>query len=168
MQSVLRWSDRLAGLLAGTAAILAIAMSLFVVLSSIMRYFVGAPFAFTEELVGLLFTAMIFAGLPVCTLRRRHISVTIVPDLMPEAMRRFIDRVAYAIVAVFCVWFGILTWEYLQITIALDARSAGSRLLLWPWTAVLPLSCLLSGLAALLRMVAPAEYLQDRTHRGAE
>ena len=74
-------------------------MSLFVVLSSVMRYVVGAPFAFTEELVGLLFTAMIFAGMPVCTLRRTHISVTIIPDLLSDGSRRIVDRVAYAILA---------------------------------------------------------------------
>ncbi|MBC6718609.1 TRAP transporter small permease subunit [Aurantimonas sp. DM33-3] len=168
MQPILRWSNRLASMLASIAAILAISMSIFVVLASVMRYLVGSPFAFTEELVGLLFTAMIFAGIPVATLRRSHIAVTIVPDLLGPVARRFIDRSAYAILAVFCLWFGMLTWDYLQITLALDARSAGSRLVLWPWTAVLPLSCFLSGLAALLRILVPESGHEDRTHLGAE
>ncbi len=118
MTQVLRWFDGAASVLAGLAALLAVIMSVFVVLSSVMRYLVGAPFAFTEELVGLLFTAMIFAGLPVCTLRRSHICVTIVPDLLGGASRRFVDRVAYALLFGFCVWFGVLTLEYLQTTLA--------------------------------------------------
>ncbi|MCF3933257.1 TRAP transporter small permease subunit [Acuticoccus sp. M5D2P5] len=170
MTGVLRWADRLAAIFAGLAAILAILMAGFVMLSAIMRYLVGSPFAFTEELVGLLFTAMIFVGLPVCTMRRAHISVTIVPDLLKGAARRNLDRIAYALILVFCIWFGTLTLEYLETTLALDARSAGSRLILWPWTAVLPVSCLLSGLAAALRIIEPggAHTIAEHAHRGAE
>ncbi len=170
MDGVLRWADRAAGIFAGIAALLAILMAGFVMLASIMRYLVGAPFAFTEELVGLLFTAMIFIGLPVCTMRRTHICVTIVPDLLKGQGRRWIDRIAYALVLLFCIWFGQLTLEYLQTTVALDARSAGSRLILWPWTAVLPASCLLSGVAAALRIIEPgqAQGAAEHAHTGAE
>ncbi len=97
MQRILRYSERGANLLAQVTACLAVVMSGFVALSAIMRYLAGSPFSFTEELVGLLFTAMIFAGIPVCTLRHSHISVTIVPDLMPEWGRRLVDRLAHVV-----------------------------------------------------------------------
>ena len=155
MQGILRWSDRVATLLAQIAAGLAVAMSGFVALSAIMRYVLGSPFSFTEELVGLIFTAMVFAGIPIATLRRTHISVTIIPDLLPEWAQRLLDRVAHAVILLFCLWFGKLTWNYLQLTIALNARSSGVQLILWPWTAVLPLSCLLSAMAAAIRIAVP-------------
>lgn len=167
MSGVLRWADWAATGLAAVGAILAMLMAAFVALSSIMRYVIGAPFGFTEELVGLLFTAIVFTGLPVCTLRKSHLSVTILPDLLPPAGKRIMDGVAHAIVFGFCVWFGLLTFEYLQTTLALNARSSGSRLLLWPWVAVLPTACFLSGLAALIRIVVPAQS-EDIVHQGAE
>lgn len=169
MQGFLRWSDRVANLLAQVAASLAVAMSGFVALSAIMRYLLGSPFSFTEELVGLIFTAMIFAGIPVCTLRRSHISVTIVPDLLPKWGQRLLDRIAHAVIFLFCVWFGILTWDYLQLTVALNARTSGVQLILWPWTAVLPLSCFLSAIAAAIRIAVPYDMsLSDAARRGAQ
>lgn len=170
MTSILRWPDRLMTVIAGMGAVLAMTMALFVVLSSVMRYLFGSPFAFTEELVGLIFISIIFAGLPVCTLRQTHIAVTIVPDLLPERAKMLMNRVAYALVFLFCVWYGLLTLDYLKTTVVLDARSAGSRLALWPWTAVLPASCLLSALAALIRIVVPHGGVgaTDQIHMGAE
>lgn len=153
---LVRWADRIAWVLSAAAALIAMAMALFVVLASAMRYLVGAPFAFTEEIVGLLFIALIFLGFPACTLRQKHIRVTILPDLMPPRLRSLVDRIANALLVVFCVWFGYLTLDYMNTAIALDARSAGSRLLLWPWTAILPLSCALAGLAGLIRVIVPA------------
>lgn len=158
MRTLVQWADRIAWGLSAAAAVVAIMMALFVVLSSTMRYLVGAPFAFTEEIVGLLFIALIFLGFPACTLRQKHIRVTIVPDLLPPRLRSLVDRVANVLLVVFCAWYGYLTLDYMNIAIALEARSAGSRLLLWPWTAVLPFSCLLAGLAGLIRVIVPAEH----------
>ncbi|WP_205041982.1 TRAP transporter small permease [Rhodoligotrophos defluvii] len=156
MGRVVHWADRVASLLSAAAALVAMAMAVFVVLASTMRYLVGAPFAFTEEIVGLLFITMIFVGFPACTLREKHIRVTILPDLLPPPLRSLMDRVANGLLVVFCVWFGYLTLDYMNTAIALETRSAGSRLLLWPWTAVLPISCALAGLAGLIRMIVPS------------
>ncbi|RKF12680.1 TRAP transporter small permease [Roseovarius spongiae] len=165
----MRWADTIANLLAQVAAGLAVAMSGFVALSAIMRYLFGAPFSFTEELVGLLFTAMIFAGIPACTLRRSHISVTIIPDLLPKWAQRQLDRLAHAVILFFCIWFGKLTWDYMQLTISLNARSSGVQLILWPWTAALPLSCFMAGLAALIRIAIPYDLSKaDAVHRGSQ
>lgn len=167
MHLVIRWADRLAGVMLVLSTITAILMTLFVVLASVMRYGLGSPFAFTEELVGLLFTTMIFLGVPICTLRNSHIAVTILPDMMRPRMRGIADRLASVLVVVFCVWFGYLSFGYMQTAIELDARSAGSRLLLWPWTAILPLSCLFAGIAALLR-VAVHVPAKDPAHNVPE
>lgn len=167
LMGVIRWADRAATGLAAIGAILAIMMASFVALSSIMRYVVGAPFGFTEEIVGFLFIGIVFAGLPVCTLRKTHLSVTVLPDLLPPVGKRIMDGVSHTIIFGFCVLFGLLTFEYLQTTIALNARSTGSRLLLWPWVAVMPAACFLSALAALIRIAVPAQS-EDIVHQGAE
>lgn len=169
MQGFLRWSDRIGNLLAQIAAGLAVAMSGFVALSAIMRYLLGSPFSFTEELVGLIFTAMLFTGIPACTLRHSHISVTIIPDLLPEWGQRLLDRIAHAVIFLFCVWFGMLTWDYMQLTRTLNARTSGVQMILWPWTAVLPLSCFLSAIATAIRIAVPYDKsLTDNVHLGAQ
>jgi len=58
-------------------------MTIFVSLSAIMRYVIGKPFGFTEELVGLLFAALVCLALPYVTARRNHIEITLIFDLLP-------------------------------------------------------------------------------------
>lgn len=149
------WADRAASILAGIAAVMAIIMASFVALSAMMRYILGSPFSFTEEFVGLIFIALVFTGMPICTLRRSHISVSIVPDMLRGRARHFVQRCSYVLILVFALWFGQLTWEYMQSMIELGARTHGVRLLLWPWTAILPISCFLVVIAALLRIIGP-------------
>ena len=50
-------------------------MTALIVLSAIMRYFVGAPFNFSEELVGLLSCSMAFLALPIGLIAREHIAI---------------------------------------------------------------------------------------------
>jgi TRAP-type C4-dicarboxylate transport system permease small subunit len=148
-------ADMIAKILSALSACAAIAMTTFVVLASTMRYVVESPFDFTEELVGLLFTAMIFIGLPVCIFRNTNISVTIIPDLMPPKMRRAADIAAQLLLILFCIWFGYLSFDYMRSMIELGGRTTGSRLLLWPWTALMPISCMLTAAAAAIRIIIP-------------
>ncbi|MGM0743227.1 MAG: TRAP transporter small permease [Pseudomonadota bacterium] len=153
-------ANRMACLLAHLAAGLATAMFAIVAISSIMHFAVDAPYSFTEEVVGLLFIGLIFASLPIVKLRQTNISVMIIPDLWSLSARMALFRVSWLLIFVFCLWFGKLALDYLQITLALNAGSAGSQLILWPWTAVMPLSCLLSSSAALLRLFEPANTIE--------
>lgn len=155
MNVVLRRADQLAAVLSSLSAILAAMIAGFILLATFMRYLVGAPLPFTEELVGLLFTAMVFAGLPAITLRGRHISVTLVADRLPLAARQLMRRAASGGTLVFCLWFGWLSWDYLMLAVSFGARTEATRLLIWPWAAVMPLSCALAAVAAALRIIVP-------------
>lgn len=153
MQRV-RWNaERVARALSGIAALMAVAMSTFVVLASVMRYLVGAPFAFTEELVGLLFVGVAFVALPACTLRNSHLAVGIVPNMFTGRARKAINCIAYLISISFYVWFGVLAYENMQTTYSIGAHTPVGRFTLWPWTALLPIACGLCALAALIRML---------------
>lgn len=149
------WAEKLAAFLSVVSAGFAVVIAGFITLATLMRYLVGAPFSFTEEIVGLLFVGMVFTGLPGVTLRGKHISVTIIADSLGAAGRRFLARLASVGTLVFCLWFGWLSWDYLQITLDLDARTAGSRLILWPWTTIPPVACALAAIAAALRVLVP-------------
>ena len=155
MRSILRLADNLTSAVAILSAIAAMFMTAFVVLASTMRYAIGDPFSFTEELVGLLFTAMIFVGLPVCVYRQSNISVTIVTDMLPAGLRRVADIGALVLMIIFFLWFAYLSFDYAKSLYLLSGRTTGSRLLLWPWAALMPVSCVLAAFAAAIRIVVP-------------
>ena len=112
-----------------------ILVTVFVALSSMMRYAIGKPFAYTEELVGLLFATMVFLSLPYCTLRRRHIEVTLLTDRL----------------LLFCIWYGTFAWEFVAVSWQLHSKSDMGGILLWPWMASMFVACVLIGAAILAR-----------------
>ena len=126
-------------------------VTVFVALSSIMRYVLGQPFAYTEEVVGLLFATMVFLSLPYCTMHRRHIEVTIIPDRFPPAVRRWSERVSALLVLLFCGWYGSFAWEFVALSWRLHARSDIGGITLWPWMASMLAGCILIGAAVLAR-----------------
>lgn len=136
-----------------------ISLSAFVALSAIMRYLVGAPFAFTEEFVGLLFSAMVFLALPYCTYADRHIRVTLVRDSLPAAWRRRAALASTLFTVAFCAVYGHFAFEFAWTSLELNARSDIGRIPLWPWMAAMPFACLAMAVAALLRHArgAPAD-----------
>ncbi|MBX3596369.1 MAG: TRAP transporter small permease [Rhizobiaceae bacterium] len=137
------------------SSVLIIPITGLVVISVVMRYVVKSPFAFTEEVVGLFLISMAFLGMAHVTLKDSHIKVTLLYDLASQTTRNWLRRAGLVITAGFFAWLGILAYDYMQTALDLSARTLGSRLLLWPWTAILPLSCAVSCLAALVAAVAP-------------
>ena len=66
------------------------ALAVLVVLvagSAIMRYLVGSPFGFTEELVGLLFSALVFLAMAYCAIFNPAIQVDIVYDILATPLK---------------------------------------------------------------------------------
>jgi TRAP-type C4-dicarboxylate transport system permease small subunit len=133
----------------------------FVALAAFMRYFVSAPFAFTEELVGLLFSAMVFLALPYCTYAGRHIRVTLLTDHLPPAWRAGSAVASTMLTILVCAAFGWIAFDFAATSYALGARSDFARLPLWPWMAMMPLACLVMAIAALLRAGRPDEQASE-------
>ncbi|MEO8134296.1 MAG: TRAP transporter small permease subunit [Betaproteobacteria bacterium] len=130
-----------------TATAASIALTALVALSAIMRYLIGSPFAFTEELVGLLFVAMVFPSLPYCTMRRSHIAVTLVTERLPARARFAAAVVADLLTLLFCGWFGVFAWGFVATTWRVKSRTDFGGILLWPWMAMMLVSCALIAAA---------------------
>lgn len=143
--------DRLTRGMAYAATGAGILLAGFVALSAFMRYLIGAPFAFTEEFVGLLFSAMVFLALPWCTHAGSHIRVTLLTDNLPPGWRRWSDLASTAFTVAFCLAFGWFSFEFAWTSYALNARSDIGRIPLWPWMMAMPAACLFMGVAAILR-----------------
>ena len=138
-------------LLVGAAG-LVLAMTGFVALSAIMRYFVGSPFGFTEELVALMFLAMVFFTIPISTVRREHIVVTVCVERVRPPLKRVLALVAALVMVAFSVWFVIESWSTMAFSAKIGARTDQVRLLLWPWMAIMPAIMALVAFVALLQL----------------
>jgi TRAP-type C4-dicarboxylate transport system permease small subunit len=132
------------------AAIAVVAMTVLVALSVVMRYALGSPFAFTEELVALLYLAMVFLTIPMGTLRREHITVSVAVDRAGPAVRRLLAVLAALVMVVFAAWFTMETWAFAAFSRWLEARSDHVGILLWPWMAIMPAVMILSGAISLV------------------
>jgi len=132
------------------ATLCGIALTLLVALSAVMRYVIGEPFAFTEELVGLLFSALVFLTLPYITLKRQHIEVTLLRDCFPAGVQRVCDVTARLLVVLFACWFGYYAWDFALMSYDLGSRSDIGGILLWPWMSLVVLACVLMGIFVLM------------------
>lgn len=149
--SIARAVERLCDVLLSIATVAGMLVTGFVALSSIMRYVLGQPLAYTEELVGLLFATMVFLSLPYCTMQGRHIEVTILTDRFPPAARRWSQRVSALLVLVFCVWYGSFAWEFVSTSWRVNAKSDMGSIVLWPWMASMIVALILIAAAVLAR-----------------
>lgn len=143
--------ERVCDALLFVATLAAILVTGFVALSAIMRYVLGQPFSYTEELVGLLFATMVYLSLPYCTLHGRHIEVTIITDRFSAAGRRWCERASAALVLLFCGWYGSFAWEFVAVSWRLNAKSDMGGIVLWPWMASMLAACVLIAAAVMAR-----------------
>jgi TRAP-type C4-dicarboxylate transport system permease small subunit len=147
--------DLLCRALLGLAALAAAAMLVIVLAAVVMRYAMGAPFRFTEELAGLLLAQVLFLALPWCLHTHAHIRVTLVSERLAGAARRLTWLAGQAILALFCMIFLRELWAITEFTRLLGLRSDQARLLLWPWLAANGLNLLLCAVIALRQALLP-------------
>jgi TRAP-type C4-dicarboxylate transport system permease small subunit len=135
------------GLLAVSAAACAGILGL-VLAAVVMRYAVASPFRFTEELSGLLLSAMAFCALPFAMAGNANIRVTLVTERLGPLPRRVFWVVGQLIMMAFCAIFAWEAWGIAEFTMRLNLSSEQARLPLGPWTALMPAGFALTGLIA--------------------
>ena len=119
-----------------------------VVAAVVMRYAIAAPFRFTEELSGLLLSAMAFCALPFAMAGNANIRVTLVTERLAPLPRRIAWVIGQAIMVAFCAVFAWEGWGLAEFTITLSLMSEQARLPLGPWVALMPAGMALTGLIA--------------------
>jgi TRAP-type C4-dicarboxylate transport system permease small subunit len=134
------------------AVIAGILMTGFVVLASLMRYLIGSPFAFTEEIVGLLFVATAFLGLPWATTRNLHLRITLIPHHLPPSLRTVCEIGSTILVVIFCAAFGYFSWDFAATSLRVNAHSEMGGLALFPWMVLMPAMSALMGLTAVVEL----------------
>ncbi len=111
-----------------------------VLLSVFQRYVLKSPLSFSEELVGLLLSSMLFTSLPYISNMEKHVKITLISNLLQIKYKIWLTIIAYLINLIFSAWMLIETIEWMDFAIKLNLKTENSRLLLSPWMAVVPLS----------------------------
>lgn len=132
--------DHLALALALCASACMVAIVGLVTTSVILRRFAGTPLHITEDVVGLLLTAMLFLGLPLVTIRAQHVRVSIVANALDPRFGRLVHVAAMLVGIVFFGWIFLKALPWLEFAWKRNLKTETARLLLYPWMAALPLS----------------------------
>ncbi len=135
------------------ACLSAVIMATLVITGTVMRYFLGSPMMFSDELVGFMFVSMAFLAFPMGLLKKRHISVDLVVRNIDYPVRRFIDLVAVIIFITFAVIFIYQSYDFADFSREINARSDIGALLVWPWMMLMPASMVVAILVALFQLI---------------
>lgn len=149
---VIQWLTRA---LAALGAACVAAMAALVVLAVAMRYVAGAPFAFTEELAGLLMVSAVFLGLPFVLATHAHIRVGLVSDRAGRWLRRLLWVLGQSVFVAFAVVFFRDALADARFTLMLNLRSEVARIRLAPFVIGMAGGAGLAGLVAAWQMLRP-------------
>lgn len=133
-----------------------IAMTLAVCASAFMRYVLADPVPFTQELVGLLFAALVFLAMPDVSEAEQHLSVDILTNLYPRKLKEVAMLVRHLLTLIFLGWFTYYAAEFVMTSYDLDSSTDIMHWTLWPWMAVMPLGTGVMFVVELRRAIARA------------
>lgn len=149
---VILWITRALGAL-GAACIAA--MAVLTVLAVVTRYAVGAPFAFTEDLAGLMLVSAVFLGMPYALATHAHIRVNIAYDRTRGWLRRCLFVLGQLVFLAFAAVFFRDARADLNLTMMLNLKSEVARIPLAPFVAMMSIGVALAALVAAWQMLRP-------------
>ncbi|MFC4351554.1 TRAP transporter small permease [Fodinicurvata halophila] len=153
MKILVNAAYRLVQLMNFLGAAAAIVMTAMVFTGAVMRYFFGAPLRFSDEMVGLLFISMAFLAIPLGVFRNRHITIDILSRNIPRPWAHLVNAVALLILMLFSAAFIMTSYQFMDFSREITARSDIGSLLLWPWMAIMPFCMSVAFLVAVLQFL---------------
>lgn len=133
--------------LGGLAVVLLFAMMVLTFVDVVGRYFFDFPVPGGFEITEIMLASLVFAGIPLMTMTREHITV----DLFDKFMPRAVEHIRTGLISLFCsVMMGTICvqlWNRGQ-----DALEYGdtSAILLIPLAPMTFFMCVMSGVATLV------------------
>ena len=166
MRLIERLFSRIAAVMLYLGAASLFLMTMLVVIASFMRYLVNRPFDFTEELVALLYMAMVFLAIPLVTVRRVHVNVSVMPERWMTATAGWCRIGAGIVMIAFCAWFAIEAYGFMEQSRRFNSKSEQVEILLWPWMAVMPATMIFVGLITLVNLLLGRAAAGDSAGEG--
>ena len=96
-----------------------------VLLSVFQRYVLKSPLSFSEELVGLLLSSMLFMSLPYISNTEKHVKITLISNLLQIKYKIWLTITDYLINLIFSVWMLIETIEWMDPMTATTRNATG-------------------------------------------
>jgi len=158
-----RGLEGLALAMAVAAALCMTGIVAVITLGVVMRRVAGAPLYFTEDIVGLMLSAVLFLGLPL--VRSQHVRVSIVADALQRKFAFAVHLAAMLVGMIFFGWIFIIALPWLEFAWARNLKSETARLLLYPWMAILPVSI---GLTWVIYAARLTGLLEREAHASVE
>lgn len=148
-----RGLEGLAFAMAVAAALCMVGIVAIITTGVVMRRFAGTPLHITEDVVGLMLTAVLFLGLPLVTLRSQHVRVSIAANALEPRFPLILHLAAMGVGVAFFGWIFITALPWLEFAYLRNLKTETARLLLYPWMAVVPLSIGLTGVIFAARLL---------------
>jgi TRAP-type C4-dicarboxylate transport system permease small subunit len=123
-----------------------------IVTSVIMRKFANTPLHITEEVVGLLLSVALFLGLPMVTLLSKHVHVSLLTAYTTGRPKSLLQMAALFVGVVFLGWLIWQTIPWFEFAFKRGIKTETTRILLYPWMALMPLSLTLACTILIARL----------------
>ncbi|PMR72741.1 TRAP transporter small permease [Billgrantia endophytica] len=140
-----------------------IGMTLLVFVSTVLRYVIGRPIYFSNELAGLLFLSLTFLTIPHVLNIGRHIRIDLAVNSLRPPMKRVTGLFSSFVLIAFSLIFIYESWDFMRFSLMIDARSDISGILLWPWMILMPLSFTLCILVQIRHGLRSPELSKSNT-----
>lgn len=132
-----------------------------IVTSVLLRKFANTPVHITEEMVGLLLSVSLFLGLPMVTLRAKHVRVSLVADRLRGSAHVLMKIAALVIAIGFFGWLLMETIPWFEFAFKRNLKTETTRILLYPWMSLMPLSFVLILMILTARLFGIIERGED-------
>ena len=147
--------------MASLAAVGMVGIVGIIVTSVFLRKFANSPVHITEEVVGLLLSVSLFLGLPLVTLRAKHVRVSLLSNALQGSRHRILQSAALLVGCGFFAWLATEAFPWWEFAFRLNLKTETSRILLHPWMLVVPIALTLTGLIYAARLFGMIDRIDD-------
>ncbi|MDV7143867.1 TRAP transporter small permease subunit [Tropicimonas sp. TH_r6] len=135
------------------AGSLGIAAIVCIISTSVVMRKLGTPLHVTEEVVGLLLSVSLLLALPMITLRAQHVRVALLVNAAGGVWLRALTVLGMLLSLIFFGWLMLEIIPWFEFAYDRNLKTQTSRLLLYPWMAVMPVTIVLTMAILLARLV---------------
>ena len=150
---MLRAVDRMISallVLLGAVLLLLMMLGLWNIVS---RYLFDKAILWADEISVFGIIAMTWLGAVVCAWRGAEIRMSILIDLLPARVRRWIDMLQEAVIGGLSLWLAWLSWGYVSRLFTFGMKSDAARIPVWTVHVTVTIGLVGIGLIAFLRLI---------------
>lgn len=127
-------------------------MIILMALDPFMRYLVGSPFYWSNEVTTYLMVLMVFNGFGVVLIKDKHIRVTLLFDRLPIKVQNMVWVFISLIGLLYVIFMGYALLRFTISSINYRVRSATAEMLVYPWQ-ILTMAGMFIFLVAMIMLV---------------